>query len=361
MLNKIRALIFKHKIISGIIVIVLLAGIYFAYGAVFGKKAGTTYVSSAIAKGTITTSVSGSGQVSASNTISLQFKASGTLIYLPVQNGQQVQAGQLIAELDTTDAQKTVRNTESSLQSAQISLQKLEGVNNPTVPQNEQNAKDTLNQDYQSGYNTVSNVFIDLPAIMTDLQGIIYGNTFNNYQQNIDYYTYSAYTYDESVMQYKDSLVKSYQIASDEYTKNFSDYKSTTRYSDNATVDSIISETYKTTQDVAQAIKDTNNLIQFYKDTLTKYNIKTSSIADTQLSTVNNDSGKANSDITNMLNTQNSIKNDTDAIASAGLDVQSQQLSLQSAQNSLADAKSALSDYYIYAPFAGTIFLYEKL
>jgi len=53
----------------------------------------------------------------------------------------------------------------------------------------------------------------------------------------------------------KDSLAKSYQTAINEYTKNFNDYKSTTRYSDNNTIDSIINETYNTTKDIAASDK----------------------------------------------------------------------------------------------------------
>lgn len=355
MRNKIKTLILKHKVISAIIIVVVLGAGYFAYGAIFAKKAGTTYVTSAVTKGTITTSVSGSWQVSAQNTVGLQFKGSGTLVYLGVQNGQTVSQGQLIAELDTTDAQKTIRNAQQSLDSAQISLQKLEGVGNPAIPQNQQNAQDSLNQDYQSGYNTVSSVFTDLPAVMTDLQNIIYGYTFDNYQQNIDYFSYSASLYDQNASIYQNSLVNSYKTASVDYTKNFNDYKSTSRTSDNATIDSIISETYNTTRDIAQAIKDANNLIQFYKDTLANHSVKAVSQADTFLTTINSDSSKANSDISNLLSAQNTLKNDKTAISNAGLDVQSQQLSMQSAQNSLADAKSALTDYYIYAPFSGVV------
>jgi HlyD family secretion protein len=344
-----------HKIITGVIVIAIIGIFYFGYGAIFNKKGGTTYVSSSVTKGTITTSVSGSGQVAASSTINLQFKASGTLVYLPVQNGQNVSAGQLIAQLDTTDAQKSVRDAQSNLESAQIALQKLQGDSSLSVPRNKQDAIDTLNQDYQSGYNTISNVFIDLPTVMTDLQGIIYGNTFYNYQQNIDYYAYGAYNYDNNSLQYKNTLVASYQNAVSEYTKNFGDYKATTRYSDNTAIDSIITETYNTTKDIAQAVKDASNLIQFYKDTLTKNNIKSSSAVDTHISTLTSDAGKVNSDLITLLNSQNTIKSDQDAVSNAGLDLQSQQLSVQRSQNSLSDAKSALSNYYIYAPFSGTI------
>ena len=133
--SKTKNIVFSHKFISLIIIIILIAGGYYGYGAIFPKKAGTTYVTTAATNGTITTSVSGSGQVAASSTISLQFQASGTLTYLPVQNGQNVSQGQLIAELDTTNAQESITNDESSLQSAQIALQKLEGArhdNNPT-------------------------------------------------------------------------------------------------------------------------------------------------------------------------------------------------------------------------------------
>ena len=100
--SKIKALIVAHKFISFIVAVILIAGIYYGYGIIFAKKAGTTYVTSPAVNGTITTSVSGSGQVSAQSSISLQFQASGTLTYLPVQNGQDVSQGQLIAELDTT-------------------------------------------------------------------------------------------------------------------------------------------------------------------------------------------------------------------------------------------------------------------
>ena len=353
--SKGKDLVYKHKFISFIVLIALIAGGYYGYGAVFTKKAGTTYVTSTVANGTITTSVSGSGQVAASNTINLQFQASGTLIYLPVQNGQTVSKGQLIAELDTTNAQESITNDESQLQSAQISLQRLEGASTLTVPQNKQDAIDTLNQDYQSSYNTVSSVFTDLPTIMTDLQTIVYGNTFNNQQQNIDFYTDSTQTYDPTATTFKTSLVKSYTTALSEYTKNFNDYKSTSRYSSNTDIDSIVSETYSTTKDIAQAIKDTNNLIQFYENTFSNYDFKVNPQAAAQLTLVNSDSAKTDSDISGLLSIQNTIIKDNEAVTNSGLDLQSAQLSVQNAQNSLANDKANLANYYIYAPFNGTL------
>lgn len=353
--GNVKSFIKAHKIITAILSIVLLIIIYYGYANLFKAKTQTTYTTASATKGTITTSVSGSGQVSASNSISLQFQASGTLTYLGIQNGQNVYAGQLLAQLDTTSAEKSVRDAQASLDAEQISLQKLEGASTLPTPLNKQNAQNTLNQDYQSSYTEISNAFINLPTIMTDLQNILYGNTFNNYQQNIDYYTYSAYSYNQNSLKYENSVSSSYQTALADYNKNFGDYKSATRNSDSSTINSLLAETLTTEKDVNQAIKDANNLIQFYKDTLTTYNIKTNSNADTALSTLNSDQGKSDSDITSLTNSQNSITNDTQALANSDLDLQSEQLNLQNKQNALTDAKSNLANYYIYAPFSGTI------
>ena len=149
---------------------------------------------------------------------------------------------------------------------------------------------------------------------MTDLQNTVYGNSFNNNQQNIDFYTVLQIIMIQNATTFKNSLVKSYPTALTEYTTNFNDYKNTTRNSDNRTIDSMINETYNTTKDIAQAIKDTNNLIQFYKNTLANHNIKANPIADTQLTTINADSAKVSNDITSLLNSQNTIKNDKNTI-----------------------------------------------
>ena len=353
----IKNLAFEHKIISALIILCLLGVGFWGYKNLTATSGETRYVLASATKGTIISSVSGTGQVSASGEINLSpgSGASGKIVYLNAVSGQKVSAGTLLLKLDTTSAEKAIRDAQSNLVSAQIALERLSGTSTLIVPLNKQNAIDALNHDYESGYNTVSDAFIDLPTIMADLQTIIYGDDFNSTQANIDFYTNNSYIFDQNATVYKDSLIKSYKKASDEYTKNFNDYKATTRYSDNATIDTLITETYATMKDVSQAIKDTNNLIQFYIDTLSKQNIEENSKSDTQLSTVNADGSKADSDIISLLNIQSTIKSDKTAVSNADLDVSSQELSVTKAKNALSDAKENLANYYIYAPFGGII------
>jgi HlyD family secretion protein len=344
----------QHKIISAVVLIVLAVGGYYGYKSLNKTSNETRYILTSVTKGIITTSVSGTGQVSAENTKDVKARASGEITYLNAVAGQKVATGTLLAKIDETDALKSIQTAEDNLESAQISYQQTYGTNDSN-PKNKQDATDNLSRDYESGYNSVANAFIDLPAIMVDLNTILHGTTFNNYQQNIDYYTYVAYTYDQKSPTYKDNASKSYQTAKDAYDKTFCDYKATTRFSDNETIDSMISETYTTTKDIAQAVKDANNLIQFYKDTLSDYNIPANSTADTHLSTLSGNLSSVNSNLSSLLSSQNTIKSDKNTLENSDLEVRSAKLSLKQKQDAVQTAKDALGDYYVYAPFNGII------
>jgi len=88
MLQKILKLASLHKLTAAIIVIVIIGGGYFGYGALFKNKAAVRYVTAAVQKGTLTVSVSGSGQISASNQVDLKPEVSGDVVYVGAQNGK---------------------------------------------------------------------------------------------------------------------------------------------------------------------------------------------------------------------------------------------------------------------------------
>jgi HlyD family secretion protein len=345
----------KHKIKSSIALIIILVAGYFGYNYLFNKTSNETrYILASVTNGTITTSVSGTGQVSAKEERDIKAKTSGEITYLNATSGQSVSKGTLLATIDTTQAKKSIQEAEENLESAQISLQKLIGADESN-PRNKQEAQEDLTKAYEDGYNTVSTVFLDLPSIMKGLDDILYGNTFNNYQDNIDYYNFVTYTYDERVTQYKDSAAASYKTARASYDKNFQDYKSSNRYSDTATVDALITQTYNTSKDIAQSIKDTINLIQFHEDTLTYYNLKINSTADTHITSLSSYLSKANSDISSLFNITSTIKNDKQALEDTDSDIRTAKLTVTQKERALQEAKDALSDNYIYAPFNGII------
>jgi len=358
MLKKIFKFASQHKFITFIIILVIVVGGYFGYKTIKGNNQQTRYVLASVEKGTLIMSVSGSGQISASNQVDIKPKASGEIVYLNAKAGQEVKAGTLLAQLDTSDAQKAVRDAEIALQREQLNLDKLKGLTTEegTIRGTKEKAEDDIEKAYDDGFNTVANVFLDLPEIMTGLNNILFSYDFEQNQANISYYANAVRKYDEErASQYEKDVYDKYQIARDVYDKNFQDYKSASRFSEPAVIESLINQTYETVKKVTEAVKSANNLIQFYQDELSKRGFRTQSLADTHLSNLNTYTSKTNNFLLNLLSIKNTILNDKEALVNAGFDINDQEIQVEQAENTLSEAKAKLNDYFVRAPFAGVI------
>lgn len=354
-LDKARLFALSHKILSIIALLVLIASSFFVYQYFGGKTAVTKYVLTKVEKGIIVSSLSSSGSVSALNQIDVKAKASGNVVYVAVKGGQSVSAGQLLAKLDTKDAQKAVKTAEQNLLSTQISLEKLLGDSSLSVPRNKQDAQDNLDQAYDDGFVAVSNAFLTMPAVMTGLNSILFSYDLSKTSQNLDAYTNTSLIYDMNATIYKDSAYSTYQIAYSAYQDSFNDYKFASRYSDQDEVEKLINNAYQTAMKISDAVKSSNNMIQFYKDKVSAKGLQPNSLADTHISSLNSYTSQMNSNISSLFNAQAAIKSDKAALNDTDLDIESQKLSLQKAEDALAEAKEAINDYYVYAPFSGVV------
>lgn len=378
----------KHKILSLFTIAIVAGGAYWSYQTLHAGKTSTTYALGNVQKGTIIKTVTGTGQVSASNQIEVKPKVSSDIISLTVTNGQSVKAGDVIARLDATDAIKTLRDAQTNLETAKLNLEKLQSPpdtlsltqsqnNLAKAQESRQSAIDDLQKSYDDGYTKVTNAFLDLPTVITGLQNLLYTSTSglsNSGQWNLDFYSDQASMYGDNALQYRNDADTKYQIAKTEYDKNFNDYKQISRTADPETISKLIDETYQTTRNISEAIKSANNLIQFYKDKLSEHNVKTSSVADTQLASLSSYTGLINSHISNLFGIENTIQADKTSIVNAErtidentqslaklkagadpLDIRSDNIAIQQKQQALTDAQTQLSDYTIKAPFDGTV------
>lgn len=380
--------ILKNKSILAVLAVAIIGGGYFGYKSMTAKAVTTSYVLAQAQLGTVIQSISGTGQVSATNQADIKPKVSGQVTDIAVQNSQTVKAGALLVRIDDQSAQKAVRDAQANLQSAQLSLQKLlqpADALSLTQSQNQlaqaQESKDSAVNDlqtaYDNGFSNVATAFLNLPSIMTGLQNILYTTSpglGTAGQWNLDYYANVAAQYNASATSFRADANDKYQIARTAYDQNFTDYKATDRTAPTTTIESLINESYATTKDIADAVKSASNLIQFYEDKLTSQNLQPASIADTQLASLNTYTGQVNSQLSNLLGSVNTIQSDKQAIVNADrsitadqeslaklqagadpIDIQSSQLSVQQRQNALLDAEQTLADYSVHAPFDGTI------
>ena len=385
----IRGLILKHKIVSAVVAVVVVFGGYKAYSALTSTAGETRYVVATATKGTLVSSISGSGQVATVDQVDIKPKVSGTITSIYVKNGDTVKAGTLIASIDARDALRAVRDAEVNLESAKLSLEKLTAPaddlsliqsQNSVDKANEskQNSEDNLKKQYDDAFTSIANTFLDLPAIMTNLQSILYttDNALGGSSRwNIDFYTDAAAHYDRTqATLFRTDTDTKYQTARASFDKTFTDYKVASRFSDNATVEKLLDEAYETSKNVSEAIKSANNLIQFYEDQLTTNNLTPLPLANTHIANLGTYAGKVNSHLSDLVTVRNGIKDDKNAITNADrtiaesteslaklksgatdLDIQSAQISVKQRENSLLDAQTALSDYSLRAPFDGVI------
>lgn len=369
-----------------VIGVIMVVGGYASYAKWMKDNAVTRYAIGEVTEGTLVLSMSGSGQVSSSHQFEIKPKAGGDVVYVGVKNGAEVKAGTLLVQLDARDAQKTVRDAEVNLQSARLALQKLlEPADTLSVLQSENalaqaqeakvSAEDNISKSYEDGFNSVSNAFLDLPAIMSSLQDILFGNTVGKTSQwNIDAYQNEVQKYNEKVKELRDDAYEKYQKAREAYEKNFDKYKATSRFSETKKIESVINETYETVKLIAESTKSATNLIQLYKDELTERNVKPNTIADTHLASLSGYTGKTNSHLLNLLSAKRTIEDSKESLVNAkraieerteslaklksgaeALDIESQKLSLKQRENALLDAKEKLADYFIRAPFDGVM------
>ena len=391
MFQKIKQFASQHKIATGFLVLTIGLGLYFGYKKLSDSSSATRYVLAAVQQGTIVTSVSGSGQVSASNQIDIKPKASGDVVYVGVKNGQEVKAGTLIAQLDARDAQKAVRDAEVNLEAARLSLEKLkEPADALSILQAEnslaqakeskQKAEDDLNKAYDDGFNTVANAMLDLPGIMTGLKDMMFDNTIDPNSgsgDNITWYVNQTnYQTDarEKALRYMNDVYNAYNHAREVYDKNFDDYKATSRTADQATIEALILQTYDTTKIIADTIKTIDNFIDFVQDDMEKRDYNIPAMVSTHQANISSYTSKTNSHLLNLLAIKRTIEDSKNAIVNAdrsiaekteslaklksgadALDVQSAELAVKQRENALLDAKEKLADYFIRAPFDGII------
>jgi hypothetical protein len=181
----IKNFIFKHKIISLIIVLVLSGGAYWLYASLTNTSGVTRYVLADVTKGTIISSVSGTGQVSTSDQMDIKPQVSGKIVYINIPKDKDVRKGTLLAQIESRDAQKAVQSAENDLANAQLSSQDVNG-----------NAKDALDLSYSNGLSTLTTTFSDLTSMKANLDSMFLKSSYEKNDSNIDSYLYLARFYD---------------------------------------------------------------------------------------------------------------------------------------------------------------------
>ncbi len=124
MIHKIKKYAKKKSVIAAMSVVAVTGTVA---GTQLNKPAEPTrYVLGQVARGTVVTSISGSGQVSGQNQVDVTPSVNGAITRVLVQAGETVTEGTPLFEIDRKDALKAVRDAQQSVRDAELSLQSAE-------------------------------------------------------------------------------------------------------------------------------------------------------------------------------------------------------------------------------------------
>jgi len=87
----------------------------------------TATTTATVGQGNLTVAVTGSGSIAAARTVELPFQQSGTVTSVDVKVGDQVKAGQTLAQIDPADLKLALQQSQANLRSAQAKLAQVQG------------------------------------------------------------------------------------------------------------------------------------------------------------------------------------------------------------------------------------------
>lgn len=350
--------------IGKILIVLIIGGIGVGAIATYQKKKGEAaqakYVLAQVERGFISSSITGTGQVTSENQFDVKPETAGDVIAIPVQIGQEVGEGAILVELDGREAKRAIRDASSSVQSARLALEKLKKpvdtlsilqaqnaivqaeeakekaiddlasarlaleklkkpadtlsilqAENAVLAARESYAKalDDLNKNREEAFNKVAAAFIDLPGIINGVNDIFFQSTIDRNQFNIDWYENQLIKRpSDKIALYKNDVSLSYSTAKTAHAKSFELYKKTPRSAEGEEIDTLLKETEDTVQRVVEAVKASNTFLAYVQDVLKDINVTAPASLGSHRSSIDAYTSKSNSHLIDLSSSRKTIE-----------------------------------------------------
>ncbi len=398
----------KHKVFCGISLIILLAVGYYAYGKMNNKEGEIKYTTATVQKGSVVSTISGSGQVAVLNQIDIKPKVSGDIIEINLAVGQEVKEGDLIAKIDDSNAKKAVRDAEIALETAKIDLSKLispaeeidlfraendlltaktklETLINPNEEdlyqaqttlisaqdsllklknsqttaynnalESKQSSEDELEKTYEDSFNTISDIFLEIPTTITALSDVLYSEEISESDITSGNLTWNksallnniGYNDRDKLEVFITSAENDYKLARERFDANLINYKNTNRYSEKVVIEELTDETLETLRAISDTVKSEINMLDYWVDYRSQRDLKIFTQVTNYQTDLKSYTSKINSNLSSALSATANINDGKKSIITAQDNInnleQEQPLDLASFERAVEEEEKAL-------------------
>jgi RND family efflux transporter MFP subunit len=317
--------------------------------------------------------------VSTSNKIDIKPQASGMVTYVAVKPGDVVRQGQLIAQIDATDAKNAVIQAEQSLATSKLQYQKDTAqapIDYQTAQNNVADATSNLVTEYDAMFNTLSTTYIDLPNSTITMNNVLYNYDLSPSKSSWNADTLQrVFTLDSNnqlVVPFVATAVTKNTTAHTAYAASIAAFKSISRASPTDTLEQTLTDAITTTTAVADTLQAEVNMLGEITDLAAQQNVTYPTVINTLLTNARSALSSVNADLTSLLAEKRSLANAKQAVITAqnaltlitvgNTTTGANPISLQISANSIASSEANLeklrrdlADHSISAPFDGTI------
>ena len=367
-----------------LVVIILFCFFFFIYGK---KEKSFNYSTLPVKRGNISVIVSGSGQVINLESLEIKPKISGEVAKINIKNEQIVKTGDLIVQLDTQDALRTLREVETDLEIGRLELDDLlapvddytllqyknslvgmeddltklklsQEFEQKRVLEEQENIEESLTTAYEDAFTYISNAFLDLPTTITVLDNILHG--YEIYESEItvsqnpndtvlknSFLSSDSKTRDDFI-NLIDKAEENYQTIRKKYDDNFNDYQKMDRYVEKEIIENILEKTIETSRGISDTIKSQNNMLDYWVDYRSNKNLKIYDQIIQYQSDLNSYMSKVNSHLSSLLSVRSTIKTKKEDKLNTERDIleieQNHPLDLAAAKRKIQEQEEKIND-----------------
>ncbi len=326
--QKVRSLVFAHRILVAVIAVVAVSSIAGTVYLLKGTSTQVRYVFAAAEKRTIISSVTGTGQVSASQQIDVTAGVSGDVVSVGATAGQRIGTGGLIAQVDAGDALY-------DLETAQLSYDKLVAVD----PEDLQDAKDTVEDAYIDARVTLAKSSTNAADTLSGIKDLLGGY--------LD--TSTSYARSEQAREYIERTNNAYYDAQNALTTFSKSQRAFSLETDHATIAAAVVALREVTLKVLEAAKYAQDATVYLRER----ERTTSGVADAAYTSVTGLVGDASTLVSTLSNTKTTLTSADRTLADLVNGPDS--LALRGETASLKQKREAYEKYFIRAPFSGVL------
>jgi HlyD family secretion protein len=324
--------IIKNNKIKVIIAVIILGGITF-FVTRPPKPVKREMVT--VAMGTVKQEIDVTGRIEPAKQVELGVQSGGKVSSIGVKIGDKVKSGATLLRVNTADLSVRLAREQAALLKAKLVLSKAE----PKT-----NASDDLAKAYEDGFNAVADTFIDLPSVVTGLNDML----------NHSYLAYNTVSrYGKTAINFRNDAEAQSYTAEKAYDEVLKKYKAASRQSDTKTIEALIEDTYNATKIIADAVKTTNNLVDYIENQTDEEN-RSSELAADQ-GDLDDFTEETSGHLSALLDIKDTIKDSNTGITDEGYDIESIKIDIRQAELDIEDTQVEIGKRIIRAPIDGVI------